>query len=196
MIEKKILKTKNYAQIVQNFAEQNFNLKMLCTTLFGLLFLMLILVLYLIKQGPMVIALAESGKVARIETKVTDLQIEEAIEEYISLRYNWTYENIDGQLKKAEFFVSSGLIGSFRKSMISVQKFVNEKKVKQRVYPRSIEVDLKEKRATVIADRITEFESLKAATEMGLTLHFSTGSRSVANPWGIFVTKEVERGEK
>lgn len=196
MKEIRSLKTRSYSDLMQDFARQNFNLKVLCSALVGLLFLMLILTLYLVKRGPEVIALDSAGDIARVETKVTDLQIQAALKEYISFRYNWTKDDVAEQLKKAEFFVAPSLIGAFRKSMGEVQKFVVEKKVRQRIYPRGIDIDLKEKKAQIIADRITEFDNLKAATEMRLTLSFAVDSRSVVNPWGIFIVKESEGGGK
>jgi hypothetical protein len=196
MSDTKTLQTKAYPDLMRDFARQNFNLKVLCSALIGLLFLMLILTLYLVKRGPEVIALDGIGEVARVETKVTDLQIQAALKEYISFRYNWTMDDIASQLRKAEFFVAPSLVGSFRKSMADVQKFVVERKVRQRVYPRSIDINLKEKKAQIVADRITEFDTLKAATEMRLTLSFGVESRSVVNPWGVFVVKESEGGEK
>lgn len=80
--------------------------------------------------------------------------------------------------------------------MLETQKFVREKKVRQRVYPKSVSVDLKEKRVTVLADRITEFDNLKAATEMRLLLQFTTDDRTIINPWGVYITKETEEGSR
>lgn len=196
MNEPKTLQTRSYPELMRDFARQNFNLRVLCSALIGLSFLMLLLTLYLVRRGPEVIALDSTGEVARVETKVTDIQIQAAVREYLSFRYNWTKDNIAEQLKKAEFFVSPSLLSAFRRAMIDVQKFVQEKKVRQRVYPRSIQIDLKERKAKVIADRITEFDSLKAATEMRLTLSFVVDSRSVVNPWGVFIVKESEGGDK
>ena len=79
--------------------------------------------------------------------------------------------------------------------MLEVQKFVKDKKVVQRVYPQKIEVDFKNKIITVIADRITEFESLKAATVLKVKLNFDFDDRTPMNPWGVYFTKEVEGGE-
>ena len=201
MNETKTLHTRSYPEIMKDFARQNFNLKILCSALIGLLFLMLVLTLYLVKKGPQVIALDGVGEIARVETKVTDLQIQAAVREYLSNRYNWTPETFGNQIKKAEFFVAPSLVGAFRKSMMDVQKFVLEKKVTQRVYPRgNVDVDIKNKKVIVSADRITEFGNLKAATEMNLTLSFTVDprldARSAANPWGVFIVKESEGGEK
>lgn len=188
------LKMKSYPQMIQDFAEQNFNLKVLCAGLTGLLFLMLVLVLFLVRRGPEVIALDDTGRIAQIETRVTDLQVQAAAKEYISYRYTWTAEDIEGRHKKAELFVSSSLVSAFRKAMVGIQKYVREKKVTQRVYPRSINVDFKAKKISVFADRITEFENLKAATPMNLVLDFEIDDRTPTNPWGVYVVKESESG--
>lgn len=196
MNKKIMLQASLYPKAMREFAEENLNVKYLCGALIGLSFLLLVLVLFLIKRGPTVIALESSGAVAKIEMKVTDLQIESAMKEYISHRYSWDDKTISEELGKAKFFVLPVLTGAFERSMQETQKFVREKKVKQRVYPKSVSVDLKEKRVTVLADRITEFENLKAATEMKLVLHFTVDDRTVINPWGVYVTKETEEATR
>lgn len=192
MTEVKHIEIKKYPKMVEEFARENFNLKMLSVALILILVVVLAMLLYLIKSGPKVIALAENGQVAKVETKITDLQIESAIKEYLSYRYNWNEQTISDQLQKAQFFVVPSMASAFQKAMLEVQKFVKEKRVTQRVYPKSIRIELKEKKAIITADRITEFENLKAATEMKLILQFEVENRSVVNPWGIFITKETE----
>jgi hypothetical protein len=134
--------------------------------------------------------------VAKLESAVTDYQIKEAIKEYLSHRYSWNVSSIANELRKAEFFVEPELIPSFRKSMSDTIKYVRDKKVNQRVYPNesSVKVDLKQKSIRLTADRFTEFDGLRAATEMKLVLNFSTGDQTNQNPWGVYVTKEVEGG--
>ena len=193
-MKKMSLTAHSYPQMVQAFAKENFNLKVLSGSCLGLLFLSLIVIAYLVKRGPTVIALDNTGEVARVETKVTDLQIQSAVKEYLSHRYSWDEKTIGDNLKKAEFFVQPGLTASFKKSMIETIKYVREKKVKQRLYPKRIDVNLKEKTASIIADRITEFDNLKAATETKVKLWFDVDDRTVVNPWGVYVTKELETG--
>ncbi|MBN8542389.1 MAG: hypothetical protein J0L82_18505 [Deltaproteobacteria bacterium] len=190
MIKKTVLRSSSYPEAMRSFAEENLNLKFLCASLLGLFFVTLLLVLYLVKKGPTVVALDNTGEVSRIEAKVTDLQIQAAIKEYVSRRYSWNEKSISSQLLKAKFFVLPMLVPAFERSMADVQKFVHDKKVSQRVYPKSVEVDLKEKKVSVIADRITEFDNLKAATEMRLVLQFALDDRTVTNPWGIYISKE------
>jgi len=157
---------------------------------------MLMLVLFLVKQGPTVIALDNTGSIAKVESKITDIQIESAIKEYISYRYSWDDKTISNEISKAKFFVLPSLVSAFEKSMNETMKYVREKKVRQRVYPKSVSVDLKDKKVTVLADRITEFDNLKAATEMRLTFQFSTDDRTVVNPWGVYITKETEEAAR
>lgn len=192
MNEKIKLKINSYPKMIQEFAEANFNLKILLSGAFGLLFLCIILVVFLVRRGPTVIALDNSGALAQVETKVTDLQIRTALTEYIKHRYTWDDKSIQKEIETAQFFVLPSLVDSFERSMAETIKYVREKKVKQRVYPKSINVDLKEKKAVIFLDRITEFESLKAATEMRLELGFKIDDRTIINPWGVFITKESE----
>ncbi len=190
------LQTSPYPKAMQQFAIENFNIKYLCAGLIAISFFLIVLTLYLVKQGPLVIAIDSQGSVARIESKITDLQIEAATKEYVNYRYSWDEKTIADSLAKAKFFVLPSLSQAFEKSMIEVQKFVREKKVKQRVYPKSVVVDLKEKKVTVLADRITEFDNLKAATEMKIIFNFTTDNRTVVNPWGIYITKETEEASR
>lgn len=155
-------------------------------------FILLILVVYMAKRGPKVIALDAGGEVAKIELKITDAQISRAAQEYISYRYKWSPETIATQLKKSESFIDLALISSFQRSMQDVQRFVKEKKVTQRIYPYDVSVDLKQKKITVVGDRITEFDALSAASKLKVVLDFATGDRTPLNPWGIYIRKETE----
>ena len=197
MQNKKTLIVRTYPALIESFAKENLNLKTLCGFLIALSFISVVTTACLIRKGPVVVALGENGEQVQVETKITDLQIIAAAKEYLSYRYNWSFENVSEQLKKAELFVQPSLANAFEKSMLNVEKFVREKKVTQRVYAKAgTVVDVKNQTVTIHADRITDFESLKAATEMSLVLSFTTGSRSVVNPWGIYITKEVEGGSQ
>ncbi len=188
----KTLITKPFPKIVQEFAEENFNLKMLSFVLLGTTFLSLILVLILVHRGPTVIALNSTGEISTIDTKITDLQVESAAKKYIFYRYSWSPETISAQLQKARFFVDPSLMNSFDSSMVSTKRYVAQKKVTERVYSRSMSVDFAKKTITVVADRIDDFNALRAATTLNLVLNFEIGDRTVTNPWGVYVTKEIE----
>ena len=189
---KTVLTNVKYPKIVMALAEQNHFLKILTYSSLGLMALMSLVLVYALKKGPEVIALDNTGEVARIERDLTDLQVRAAVKEYLSRRYVWDPQSVGVQIKKSEAFIYPALIASFQKSMVEVQKFVKDKKVSQRLYPQKMDVDFKTKTIKVTADRITEFDSLKAATVLKLKLSFDTDDRTVTNPWGIYITKEVE----
>ncbi len=192
MGETKTLVTKRLPKMIEKFARENFNLKMLTFILCLTTFLSLMLVLVFVRRGPTVIALDSTGQVSQIDTKISDLQIEAAAKEYLSYRYSWNPQNISSELEKAKFFVDPSLMDSFDKSMVAVKKYVAQKKVTERVYSRSVAINLKTKSITIVADRINIFDQLQAATTMNLTLNFDIGDRTVTNPWGVYVTKETE----
>jgi hypothetical protein len=191
-MQKTVLSKVQYPKIVTDLASQNQFLKTFSYSCLGLTALMALVLVYSIKKGPQVIALDNTGEVARVETALTDLQVKSAVREYLSHRYNWDPATAQAQLKKTEVFIYPSLIGSFQKSMVAVLKFIHDKKVTQRVYPQKIDVDFKAKVITVVADRINEFENLKAATVLKLKLNFEVDDRTAMNPWGIYVTKELE----
>ncbi len=195
-MNKTVLMNPSYPQMIQDFARENFNLKILASSCLALLFISLATVAYLVKRGPLVVAISDTGKIAKVETKLTDLEIKEAMRGYLNLRYGWDDSTITDRLHRAEFFVDPALVSSFRKSMGETIKYVHDKKVSQRVYPReeAIKVNLNEKSVTIIADRFTEFDNLRAATEMKLKLWFESGDQTIENPWGIYVIKELEGG--
>ncbi len=185
-----------FPKMVSDFAHENFNLKILAAFLLTVNLAAVIAILVLVKRGSRVIALDSSGNVATVETRVTDLQIEAAAREYIKYRYSWTPGSISNSLDRAKFFVFPQLAPAFDRSMVTVKKFVLDKKITQRVYPRTISVDLKQKKIRINADRFTEFDQLRAATEMILTLDFIISDRTIINPWGLFIVKESEEGAR
>ncbi len=191
-IESKTLITKPFPKIIEEFARENFNIKMLTLALLGITFLSLMLVLVVLRRGPQVIALDSTGQVSQIDTKVTDLQVEAAAKQYLSYRYSWSPATISSNLKKAEFFIAPPEANNFMLSMTETKKYVAEKDVTQSVYPRTMSVDFKTKTINVVADRITAFGKLKAATVLRVALNFEIGDRTVTNPWGVYITRETE----
>lgn len=195
-MEEKRLEVRAYPKMVQEFARANFDLKVLSGALLILSSLSLLLAAFLLRRGPQVIALDAGGEIAKLEKTVTEPQVTAAIREYLSRRYTFDSDSVAESIKRARFFVSSNLVTAFDKALAPTIKYVREKKVRQRVYPISISIDSKEQKALVHADRITEFDGLKAATEMTVQLWFSVEERSILNPWGVYLTKEQEGGGK
>jgi hypothetical protein len=187
------LQVRQYPKLIEEFAKENFNLKTLVGALIALMLVNSVILAFLLRRGPMVVPLQADGNTARVDSHVTEAQVQAAVKEYLSTRYTWTDSTINAQLKRAEFFISSQLVSAFQKAMVETAKYVREKKVVQRVYARSIDVNFKDRVATIAADRFTEFDGLKAATEMRLLLNFDLQDRTVINPWGVYITKETEK---
>ena len=189
----KQLQFRQYPKLIEEFGKENFNLKTLSTALLALMLINSLILVFVVRRGPTVIPLAADGSVARVESGVTAAQVQAAVREYLAARYTWTDSSIQAQLKRAEVFVSPALVPAFQKAMLETLKYVKEKKVTQRVYARAMDVDFKSQQVSIVADRITEFDGLKAANEMQLMLGFADGERTPVNPWGIFITKETEK---
>lgn len=193
------LKTKlekaNYPKLVTDLAYQIHFLKLLAYGLTGVTTLLLVVVIFLLKKSPDVIAIDPSGTVASVSHELHTSHVEAAAKKYIQYRYSWNPQNIESQLNLAEDFIYSSLKASFKKSLNETIKFVKDRQVVQKVYPNEIKVDLKNRVVTVSADRITEFDSLKAATVLKATLNFDLDSVTDKNPWGIFFTKGTETVE-
>lgn len=193
-IKTKLEKT-SYPKMVTDLATQNHFLKLLAYGLTGVTTLLLIVVIFLLKKSPDVIAIDPNGSVASVSHELHVSHVEAAAKKYLEYRYSWNPQNINAQLNLAEDFIYFSLKGSFKKSLNETVKFVKDRGVVQKVYPVDIKVDLKNKTVTVVADRITEFDSLKAATVLKTTLNFDLDTATEKNPWGIFFTKETEASE-
>lgn len=193
-IKTKLEKT-TYPKMVTDLAMQNQFLKILSYSLVGVTVLLIVLLVYALRKAPEVIALDPNGTIASVSQELHASHVESAVKKYLEYRYSWNPRNIDQQLKQAEYFIYSSLAGSFKSSMQETIKFVKDRSVVQRVYTNKIEVNLKARTVTVSADRITEFDSLKAATILRTTLNFDVDSPTANNPWGIYFTKETESGD-
>ncbi len=186
------LQIHQYPKLIEEFASENFNLKGLIGILLILLLILSLTLVYFVKTGPLVITLAPNGQILKTTDKMTDADVSAVVKRYLTLRYSWSYSNINQNLKQAESLISPERVSSYKSAMIKTEQYVIQKKVTQRVYPRSVEVDLKNNEAHVVADRITIFNGLWAATKMQLVLKFTALSRTAQNPWGIFITDEEQ----
>lgn len=177
------------------FSDLNYQNQILKSVVFGLITVLLVAlgaILVSSYRGPTVVGLSESGDVIELSDQLTVKQVEAGIRHYIRLRYNWRKDSILEQSKLTESMIAGGAISPFRKTIQELVKFTTGKNVEQRVYARSISIDMQKKTALIVADRVNEIESLKAATELRVAFKFDLGDRTVANPWGLYIEKESE----
>lgn len=158
-----------------------------------LVFMVLGAIMVMATKEPLIITLGPDGKaLERILVPKVEDQVREGIKHYLEKRYQWEPENVKQKLKETENFIDPSTLKLFQAAISNIEKFSIEKIVSQRVYPQNIEVNLIKKTALVTGDRITTIQGLKAAGNLKLELYFELGSRTKANPWGLYIVKEIE----
>lgn len=168
-------------------------LKVFSLSALVLVFMVLGTVMVMATKEPLVITLGPDGKaIERILVPKVEDQVREGIKYYLEKRYQWEPENVKQKLKETENFIDPSTLKLFKAAVSNIEKFSIEKIVSQRVYPQYIEVNLSKKTALVTGDRITTIQGLKAAGNLKLELSFELGSRTEANPWGLYIVKEIE----
>ena len=144
-------------------------------------------------KAPEVIAFDLQGN--RIESQ--DLpnvkqMIEKAIRQYIKHRYEWTPKDVLMKLKKARGFITGNSQSSYNSATLKVAEFSVSKKASQLAFPTAIEIDLKKRVARISGERITSIMGVRAAGQLKLELHFKSGPHTPTNPWGVYISREVE----
>ena len=144
-------------------------------------------------QGPHVIALSTKGKILEEAgmPKAED-QVREAVEVYVSKRYQWGPSDVVKNLKESESFIMPNTLKAFKGSVSNVAKFSVEKIVSQKIYVEDIKVNFAKQTALITGDRVTSIQGMKAAGSLKLELSFESGPRTIINPWGVYISKERE----
>lgn len=174
---------KHANQVLKSFTFYSLILNILCVSL----------ALTCFKRGPEIIALSHTGESMTLgELPNPEQEIERAIREYVSSRYSWDANSVKDHLDHARGFVIHKALKSFDVDLSGVQHFAIDRKVTQRAYVSSVEVDLAKQTAHILGDRITIIEGLTAAGPLLLTLSFESGPRSIHNPWGIYIVREKQ----
>ena len=166
--------------------------------LFSLLSLVLLIfsltaIILLSTRKPQVMAFDLSGEKISEELPKVEKMVERAIREYIKNRYGWGPKEVTEKLRKAKNFITKKHESTYLKSTLKVAKFSMSKKVHQIVFPTSINVDLKKKIVHIRGERITSIMGIRVAGSLNLKLHFASGPHTQENPWGVYITREVEK---
>jgi len=149
--------------------------------------------LMLMAKKPHIIVMDTQAKIVRQENAASpEAEAVMAAKRYLELRYTWQPTNQAAQLSLAKNFIASQSIKAFEKTAADLVAFSKGKNVAQRVYPLSVNADTKDGRIQIVADRFTEIQALKAATALKVTLVYQTGTRTLDNPWGVYVVREEE----
>lgn len=187
------LRIRKFPKALAELSHSNQFLKISTLSSYGLCALMMIVIFYQATKPAYVLPLAPDASVYKeISKHDPKVEIESAIKEYIKYRYNWSPKTISEQVDKASVFILPSIKKKFHEAMTGVIRFSTEKMVEQRTYP-EVTVDLKKNIATVLGDRVTVIQGLKAVGDLSLELSYESGPRTKDNPWGIYIMKEVER---
>ncbi len=187
------LKELKLPRILSDLAHSNQFLKIFSLSSLAINFLSLVVIFVLSTQSPVVLSFNTEGNLIEPMTMPKpEVEILAAIKHYLELRYQWGPENVKGKLAQAQEMIHPTAMKAYLGAAQNVVRFSTEKQVSQRVYGKGFEIDLEHKTVRVSGDRITSIQNLKAAGELKLELAFDFGPRTKENPWGIFITKEIE----
>lgn len=141
-----------------------------------------------------IVVLSEAGLILKeaSSTPKPEAEVESALRNYVSYRYNYTPQNIKSQLMLAETFIDLGNSKAFRESMNSALKFVQDRNAESRYYIRSVKVNLSEQKAVLEGDRIAVIQGMMVASAARTEITFASVRRSIENPWGVSIMSERE----
>lgn len=146
-----------------------------------------------LSKEPLVITLAPDGKtLEKIIAPSVEDQIKEGIKSYLEKRYQWEPDTVTKKLKESESYIMPDSLNAFKGAASNISRFSTTKLVSQKVFPEKIDVDIEKQLAIVHGERITSIQGLKAAGGLKLQLHFRSGTRTKDNPWGLYISKEIE----
>ena len=173
---------------------QNRFLKYLLLVLSGLTTILLISVCVLALRSTPVVLLSPETSVLLIprapDGKSLERELIRIIKEYLEKRHNWTFSNIEMQVKGAQRLVASEFREKFLISLQEQIRLAKEKEVSQRLYPDEPKIDLKRKTAVIASERILIINGIRASAAMTFELGFNFGDRTTDNPEGIYITSE------
>ena len=166
--------------------------KMVGVSLFGTV-IALLLVLAAANRKPLIVTMDTQANVIQpADDPTIESRAEKMVRRYLEFRYAWQPTNLPAQLSFAKNFVAAQSVKAFEKTASDLAAFSNGKGVSQRIYPISISVVAKDHHVEVTADRFTEIQGLKAATVLRVNLLYEVGTRTLENPWGVYIVKEEE----
>lgn len=187
------LQMKKFPQAIADLTHSNQFLKMSAFSAYIICGLLITLLFFQMIRPTRVLTLAPDANLYQQAPKPKpEIEIERAIREYIKYRYNWEPKTVAKRIDDAEAFILPGTRKTFAGSMANVVRFSTEKMVGQKAYAEKVIVDLGKNEVRVTGDRVTSIQGIKAAGDLSLKLSFESGPRTEANPWGIYIQKELE----
>ena len=193
MMIKTELRQSYFPKLLSNLANANQYYKLFSISLIAVCALLAFALVITVNKPPILLTIASDGSpFDQGKEALAKNQIEDAVKEYLSFRYNWEPSTIKKRLTLAEAFILSNQLKPYRNALSDIEQFSQEKQALQRVYPAKFSVDLEKQVISITGDRITEIQGIKVAGNLKLVLTYESGPRTKENPWGIYVVKEME----
>ena len=173
---------------------QNRLLKYLLLVFAFLIAVELVTITALAMKKPLIISIGvDSSKVlSPKDPDANGLMVEliRVLKQYLRTRHNWDWTTIEARSKEAAAYVASEYRPKFFLNVQEQIRIAKEKQVSQKLFPEEPEIDLKEKKAEIVAERILILNGIRASQPMKFELGFSFGERTEVNPEGIYITSE------
>lgn len=188
---------RKYFEVWGDEQSQNSILKGLLTLLTLVLISLIITITILSVKKPFLISIDGSktkfiNSTQKIPKNFIKEEIKQVITKFSNLRHNWSYKNINENLKKSSFLVDPKFRRRFFKSILSNLKMARTKKIIQKFYlSSSIRINLARKQVILTGDRILIVEGLRATQPMTFKINYIFGERTLKNPEGIYISKET-----
>lgn len=193
MINKTRLQNAKLPKLVGDLMHSNQFLKMFSIYALTLVMVTGLALIFAVTKEPLVLTLNTSAEVVtKGDIPKAEDQVKEAVKAYLHMRYKWKPENVRAKLQSSEAFILPVTLKAFQEAVSKVARFSTEKIVSQTIYPEDMKVDLQRRTVSVIGDRVTSIQGMKAAGDLRLEISFDSGPRTKLNPWGFYVVKEKE----
>ncbi len=173
---------------------QNRLLKYLLLVFALLITVELVTITALAMKKPVIVSIGQDSSKALIQQEpdanALNRELIRMLKQYLRTRHNWDWMTIEAKAKEAARYVASEYRSKFLLNVQEQIRIAKEKQVSQKLFPEEPEIDLKEKKAKIVAERILILNGIRASQPMKFELGFLFGERTEVNPEGIYITSE------
>ena len=200
-----INKIRHYYDLMGDLNYCNLILKLSLTVTGTALVCSLFVILYLSTRAPLLIYVEPSGDAIKAgfqmdsDKNVSENEIQHFITEFISLRYNWTPQNVEERYAESKRFMDSGLLKKLEAKSKEDIGYVKQTGLNQTVYVRSIQPNGTFNRSgkfNVICDRIINVGKARFTSALEIEVIVEKNTRSKENLSGLSVIDIKEKGKQ
>jgi hypothetical protein len=128
--------------------------------------------------------------VALPNQELLESEVKRAVSGYLQAHYNWEPASIEASFQTAAKYVDPSFVKAFLGANQEQIRIAKEKKLSQRFFIGSMQIDLEKRRIQVEGERILLVEGLRAANSVSIEIKFDLGKRTTENPEGVVIVAE------